>query len=72
MAANPDPHPRGLTFGTPIPVTGPRLAVAIATRNWTAAALSLLIATAELYDEEEADEHIQLQPIEAETRRPTR
>lgn len=59
-------------FGTPIPITGPRLAVAIATRQWTAAALCLLIATAELYDEEDTDEHIQLQPIEAETRRAAR
>ena len=59
-------------FGTPIPITAPRLAVAIATRNWTAAALSLLIATAELYKEEETNEQFTLKPTEATARRTTR
>lgn len=62
-----------IQFGDPIPVTGPRLAVALATHQWTAAALSLLIAAAELYaDEEEADEPITLQPLETPARRAAR
>ena len=59
-------------FGKPIPVTGPRLAIAMATSNWTAAALSLLVAAAELYDEEVGNEPLALATPEAKTRRPTR
>ena len=61
-----------MQFGQPIPVTGPRLSVAIATHHWPAAALSLLVAAAELYEEEEADEQLQLRPVEAQTRRSAR
>lgn len=60
-------------FGKAVPATsGPRLAIAMATQQWTAGALSLLIATAELYEEEETHDQLRLQTVEAQTRRTTR